>query len=359
MVGITAASQTGKKESTKPSTQVTNEDEKVFEKEEHQLIYETFLATLNPEKQIQQIEKKLQEKLSEQEAQELQSKLKSLNDQLKLLGNEDEKKILTFIFENSEDIFKNVNQESIKSLSEENFSQFLLAVFKKIREKKLANEENLKSDEIKKVVKDCVSDIRGTEARDSLVKIIGWPLGIKIDPKNISGSFMSGIKEKIPFLGGSKKEEDEPPLSDGEMVTTFLRKIFLPTFISIALMLVFGPTTFAVVGAVIGAVFAVKGGFEVLFSNNRKGTLYNPDTKKEEGKEWDKEISVGISKVLKTPVKEAEKDKKPALTTEKPVQERGNSEPSAVPEQLKANGSFQEKEDNRRQKEEEISRLPK
>lgn len=153
-------------------------------------------------------------------------------------------------------------RKKIRPLSEENFCQFLLSIFKEVREKKLAGEEDSK---VKQVVEECLDDVRGTEAKDLLIKLVGFPLGIKIDPKNISGSFMDGVKEKIPFLGGDKKEEDEPLLSDQEMVTKCLRKVFLPILFSIASILIFGPTTLAIVAAVIGTIFAVKGGIEVLF----------------------------------------------------------------------------------------------
>ncbi len=292
-------------------TQVTNKDEKIFEKEEYQAIYRAFLDTLkNLEKQTkQEIEKKkqkLKEELSDKEKQKLHRDLESLNKQLKRLQNENEKKIFTFISKNHEGIFNNINQEDIKLLSEENFCQLLLSVFEKIREKNLASEENLKNDKIKQEVDDCVADIRGTEAKDSLIKLAGWPLGVKVDPKNFFGSFKDGLLEKVPFFGKDKKEEDEPPLSDEEMVTTFLRKIFLPILFSIASISIFGPTTLAIVAAVIGTIFAIKGGVEVLFSNNKKGTLYNPhsqDEKKKEG--WDGKILDGINTILKTPVEKA------------------------------------------------------
>ncbi|MDR2978302.1 MAG: hypothetical protein LBU56_02650 [Rickettsiales bacterium] len=310
------------------------EDKKTFERKEHQLIYRAFLDTLeNPEKQTQQeinkIQEKLQEKLSEQEKEKLEKQKSLKEEQLARLHNENEKKIFTFVLENSGKIFNDVNSK-IKSLSEENFPQFLFSVFEKIREKNLASKENLENNKIKEVVDECVVDIRGTEAKDSLIKLAGWLLGMKLDQKNISGSLMSGLKEKVPFLGGGK-EEDEPPLSDEEMVTTFLRKIFLPTLFSIASILVFGPTTFAIVAAAIGTIFAVKGGVGVLFLNNKKGTLYNPDTEKE--KEWGGEISSRISEILKTPVKGTGRDNQPALAEERltqrgeqPTQGRENSE---------------------------------
>ncbi len=348
-------------------TQVTNKDEKVFkfEKEKHQLIYRTFLDIFkNPEKleeqTKQEIEKKEQEiekkKQKLKEKQKLQSDLKSLKERLPRLQDENEKKIFTFVFENSGKIFNNVNPEDIKSLSEENFSQFLLSVFEKIREKKLANEENLKNGKIKEVVDDCVADIRGTEAKDSSIKFVLEMLllligGIKIDPKNISGSFMDGMKEKIPFLGKDKKEEDEPPLSDEEMVTKFLSKIFFPVLLSTIPMLIFGPTTLGVVVAAIGAIFAIKGGAGVLFSNDKKGTLYNPHSRDEkERKEWGNEISDGINKILGTPVEKAKGSEQPISVSEQISQGKEKSEQQPVPEQIsQRNNRENEKSEQRDQ----------
>ncbi len=329
-------------------TQVTNEGEKTFEKEEHQLIYRAFLDILeNPEtlekqtkQEIEKKKQKLKEELSDKEKQKLHRDLESLNKQLKRLQNGNEKKIFTFISKNHEGIFKKINHEDIKLLSEENFSQFLLSVFEKIREKKLANEENLKNGKIKKVVDDCVADIRGTEAKDSLIKLIGLPLGIKIDPKNISGSLMDGVKEKIPFLGGGK-EKDEPPLSDKEMVTTFLRKSLLPVALFAFTTLIFGTSpimlSIAVVGLLVTEVNAVKS----LFSNNRKGTLYNPNTEKE--KEWGSEISDGINTILETPVKRVEKG---TPVSEQNSQGKEKSEQQPVPEKVSQKNEKSEQQPN-------------
>lgn len=335
-----------------PSNQVTNKDEKVFKfkNEEHQLIYRAFLDTLeNPEtlenlkkqtkQEISKIQEKLQAELLEQETQELQKNLKSLYERLERLQNGNEKKIFTFISKNHEGIFNNINQEDIKLLSEENFCQLLLSVFEKIREKNLASEENLKNDKIKQEVAECVADIRGTEAKDSLIKLAGWPLGVKVDPKNALGSIKDGLLEKVPFLGKGKKEEDEPPLSDEEMATAFLRKIFLPISFSIASILIFGPTTLAIVAAVIGTIFAIKGGVEVLFSNDKKGTLYNPHSRDEkERKEWGNEISDGINKILGTPVEKAKGSEQLTSVSEQISQENNRenekSEQSTVLEQV-------------------------
>ncbi|WP_406831639.1 hypothetical protein [Wolbachia endosymbiont (group A) of Anomoia purmunda] len=324
-----------------PSNQVTNKDEKIFEKEEYQAIYRAFLDTLknpeNLEKQTKQErekkKQKLKEELSDKEKQKLHRDLESLNKQLKRLQNRNEKKIFTFISKNHEGIFNNINQEDIKLLSEENFCQLLLSIFEKIREENLANEENLKNGKIEKVVAKCVADIRGTEAKDSFIKLPGWLFGIKVNPKNFFSSFMNGMKEKIPFLSKDKKEEDEPPLSDEEMATTFLSKIFFPVLLSTIPMLIFGPTTLGVALTAFGTIFAVKRGVEVLFSNNKKGTLYDPRDEKER-KEWDNEISDGINKILGTSVKKAKGSEQLISVSEKVSQENEKSEQQPVPEQI-------------------------
>ncbi|MGL9718672.1 MAG: hypothetical protein ACR5K9_08580 [Wolbachia sp.] len=325
--------QTVKKGSTGPSIQLTDEDKKTFEKKEHQLIYRAFLDTLeNPEKQTQQeikeIEKKLQEKLSKEQEQKLLGNLELLKERVSRLQNENEKKIFTFVFENRGKIFNDVNQR-IKPLSEENFLQFLISVFEKIREKNLASKENLENKKIKEVVDQCVDDTRSTEAKDSLIKLAGWPLGIKIDPKNISGSLMSGLKEKISFLGGGK-EKDKPPLSDEEMVTTFSRKSLLPIAFFVFTTLIFGTGPIMIGIAIVGLLFTEVNAVKSLFSNNRKGTLYNPETEEEKG--WGGEISSRISEILGTPVKGAGRDNQPAVTPGKQrTQEReNNKQPNAV-----------------------------
>lgn len=331
--------------SSKPP-KLPNEGEKTFEKEEHQLIYRAFLDILeNPEtlekqtkQEIEKKKQKLKEELSDKEKQKLHRDLESLNKQLKRLQNGNEKKIFTFISKNHEGIFKKINHEDIKLLSEENFSQFLLSVFEKIREKKLANEENLKNGKIKKVVDDCVADIRGTEAKDSFIKLPGWLFGIKVDPKNFLGSFKDGLLENIPFLGKDKKEEDEPPLSDEEIVTTFLSKIFFPVLLSTIPMLIFGPTTLGVVLTAIGTIFVVKRGVEVLFSNNKKGTLYDPSSQDKDDTEkrakLNKKICDGINKILGTPVEKAKGSEQPISVSEQISQGKEKSEQQPVPEQI-------------------------
>lgn len=309
-------------------TQVTNEDEKIFEKEEHQVIHDAF---------IQLLKNKVQPK------------------ELK----EDDEAVLAFMLSQNQIIFNNVKLEDVEPLSEENFSQFLLSVFEKIREKKLANEENLKNGKIKEVVDDCVADIRGTEAKDSSIKFVLEMLllligGIKIDPKNISGSFMDGMKEKIPFLGKDKKEEDEPPLSDEEMVKTFSSKIFFSVLLSTIPMLIFGPTTLGVVLTAIGTIFAVKGGIEVLFSNNKKGTLYEPSSQDntEKRAKLNEKICDGINKILGTPVEKAKGSEQPTSVSEQISQ--GNNRGNEKSEQQ--DRSWAGKENKRR--EETIEQQP-
>ncbi|WP_250296327.1 hypothetical protein [Wolbachia endosymbiont of Oedothorax gibbosus] len=326
-------------------TQVTNKDEKVFKfkNEEHQLIYRAFLDILeNPEnlekqtkQEIEKKEQKLKEELSDQEKQKLQSNLKSLYERLERLQNGNEKKIFTFISKNHEGIFKNVKPEDIKLLSEENFLQFLLSVSKKIREKNLASEENLENGEIKAVVDDCVADIRGTEAKDSFIKLAGWPLEVKVDPKNFFSSFKDGLLEKVPFFGKDKKEEDEPPLSDEEMVTTFLRKSLLPVALFVLATLTFGTGPIMLSIAVIGLLIAEVKVVKSLFSNDKPGTLYNPSSQDKDDTEkrakLNGKILEGIDDILKTPVTGVEKG---TSVSEQNSQGNEKSEQQPVPEQI-------------------------
>ncbi|UIP92063.1 hypothetical protein IYZ83_002440 [Wolbachia pipientis] len=296
------------------STQVTGQNEMLFKKE-HKEIYDYFVKVL-----------------------EVKAKLK-------------ESKGITdyFILAYKKILLTNVNPEKIRPLSEENFCQFLLSIFKEVREKKLAGEEDSK---VKQVVEECLDDVRGTEAKDSLIKLVGLPLVIKIDPKNISGSFIDGVKEKIPFLGGDKKEEDEPLLSDEEMVTKCLRKVFLPILFSIASILIFGPTTLAIVAAVIGTIFAVKGGIEVLFSNNRPGTLYDPSSPDKDDTEkrakLNEKIRKGIDDILKTPIESsleiiADGSKKQPTPEQAPqVGNKGGKQLTVLDEQVTVDKLFEE-----------------
>ncbi|WP_353278520.1 hypothetical protein [Wolbachia endosymbiont (group B) of Longitarsus flavicornis] len=200
----------------------------------------------------------------------------------------------SFILAYKRILLTNVNPEEIRPLSEENFCQFLLSIFKEVREKKLTIEENSK---VKQIVEGCLDDVRGTEAGDWVVDFF---------KRKIPGR---GLLKEIPGLGkvlDVKEGEDKPLLSDEEMVTKFLRKVFLPILFSIASILIFGPTTLAIIAAVIGTIFAVKGGIEVLFSNNRPGTLYDPSSPDkddiEKREKLNEKIRNGIDDILKTPI---------------------------------------------------------
>ncbi|QKX02247.1 hypothetical protein [Wolbachia endosymbiont of Dirofilaria (Dirofilaria) immitis] len=247
---------------------------------------------------------------------------------------EDDKAILAFMLDQNQVMFKNIESKDIKSLSEENFLQFLLSVFEKIRRKDLANKENLKNDEVVKVVNECISDIRNTEARGFLVKLAGQPFRIKVDHENFFASFKHGL----PFFGKGKKEDDKLPLSDEEVVTTFLRKLLLPIILFAFSVLIFGSSPIMSTINGIFLVLTVSGTIERLFFNDRKGTLYNPHSPNK--KKWSNEISSGISKVLETKVEESKQ----------PTRVREDGESFSVPEQVKANQNqlFQEKENKRR-----------
>ncbi|MBS9530689.1 hypothetical protein INQ25_04795 [Wolbachia endosymbiont of Rhagoletis cerasi] len=339
-----------------PSNQVTNKDEKVFKfkNEEHQLIYRAFLDILeNPEtlekqtkQEIEKKKQKLKEELPDREKQELQNDLELLDKRLERLQNGNEKKIFTFISKNHEGIFKKINHEDIKLLSEENFSQLLLSVFKEIREQGLAREEKLNNDKIQQIITKCVADIRGTEAKDSSIKFVLEMLllligGIKIDPKNISGSFMDGMKEKIPFLGKDKKEEDEPPLSDEEMVKTFLSKSLLPITLFAFSALIFGtgPIALAISGGLL--VWTEVSTIKSLFSNNKKGTLYDPSSQDKDDTEkrakLNGKILEGIDDILKTPVTGVEKGTPVPEQVTSVGKEKSEQQP--VPEQISQVGN--------------------
>ncbi|MGL9758378.1 MAG: hypothetical protein ACR5LA_06070 [Wolbachia sp.] len=285
---------------SEPSTQVVEKNE-ILLKEEHKAIYDAFIQLLRNKAQSKEL-------------------------------REDDKAVLAFMLDQNQTIFKNVNLEDIKPLSEENFCQLLFSVFKEIREQDLAREEKLNNDKIQQIITKCVTDIRGTEAKDSLIKLAGWPFGIKIDPKNFFSSFKDGLLEKVPFLGKGKKEEDEPPLSDEEIVTTFLRKSLLPVALFVLTTLTFGTgpimLSIAVIGLLITEVKVVKS----LFSNDKKGTLYDPHSRDEKKKEgWDGKILEGIDDILKTPVTGV---KKGTSVSEQNSQGNEKSEQQPVPEQI-------------------------
>jgi hypothetical protein len=305
-------------EKQEPPVQMTKEKRIIF-KEKHKKIYDAFLSKFKDPKtlttlenhaqgEIKSFEDLLSDEKTEESYRDAYSKyLRELNEQLPLLQDPNEKRTFAFMSNHSKKIFDNINPEDIKTLSKENFCELLLSVYKRIREENLADEENLNNGKIKQVVDECVGDIRGAEAKESLIKLIGWPLGIKVDPKNISGSIKDGLLEKVPFLGKKKEEEKEKPLSDEQMVMQFLRKSLLPILLFAFTLLIFGGgpimTPIAVIGLIITEVKAVKS----LFSNDKEGTLYNPHTEPEQKLDWNNKILNDINDILKIPVKEVEK----------------------------------------------------
>ncbi|MDX5518666.1 MAG: hypothetical protein O7177_03650, partial [Wolbachia endosymbiont of Andrena agilissima] len=110
----------------------------------------------------------------------------------------------------------------------------------------------------------------------------------------------------------------------------------------------------------IGTIFAIKGGVEVLFSNNKKGTLYDPSSQDKDDTEkrakLNGKILEGIDDILKTPVTEVEKG---TSVSEQISQGKEKSEQQPVPEQISQVGnekseqhdqSWTGKENKRREK---------
>lgn len=293
--------------------QSTNEDKRVLEG--HTIVYDTFLRWLEIYRDCNKLP-------------------------------QGEKEHFVFMLTSHKAIFNNVDQKKITEVSEENFSQFLLSVYKKIRAKNLAGEKSLNTVKIQEIVNKCLNDIRGTEVLDSLKKLIGLPFGIKIDPKNTFGSIKDGLLEKIPFIGKDKKEEDDEPALSGKwkMVKFICKSIFPIVLFLLTLSFVgIGPIMTHI--AVIGLLIAEYKIAESLFLNDKKGTVY--DTGSEEGphcschdkdivgqsakleakreeeaakkreEEFEEKISKGISEIMKIPLKkEAENRENPSTSLE-------------------------------------------
>ncbi|APR98295.1 hypothetical protein [Wolbachia endosymbiont of Folsomia candida] len=237
-----------------------------------------------------------------------------------------QKEHLVFMLTNHETIFNNVDHKKIKELSEENFPQFLLSVYKKIRAENLAGEKSLNEVKIREIVNECIDDIRGTETVDSLKKLVGKPFGIKIDTKNFWQSIKDGLLEKIPILGkvfgkGKKEEDDDKPaLTNEGMTKRFLRKSFLPIlFFALALLLsgpigVFGlftiPHIVVISIAVIAFVSAEYKEAKNLVSNDKKGTVYNPGSEEDQCFSCHEQDIVGKSAELAAKREEEEAKKK-------------------------------------------------
>ncbi|MBV0899247.1 MAG: hypothetical protein KTV77_00480 [Wolbachia endosymbiont of Fragariocoptes setiger] len=193
-----------------------------------------------------------------------------------------------YTFENGKNLINANNFKGTDQLSEENFVELLLSIFSKVYKKDLNSNE---------IVIKCVNDARNKEAKDCLIKLIGKPFGIAIEPKNILGSIKTGLMNKISFLGG-KKEEKEQAKSDTQVVINTLYKLFIP----VALFVLFSNMTtslvlfgmnigplilmISIVGLIMTQYKIIKG----LFDDVQKETVYHPESDEIEPKNWEEEI---------------------------------------------------------------------
>ncbi|VVC46221.1 Hypothetical protein CINCED_3A012631, partial [Cinara cedri] len=229
-------------------------------KEEHELIYGAFLRALK-------------------------------SDTLDPIGKE----VATFLCGNSDNILKGVDLEKVEPLSEENFCQFLLAVFKGIKVGNLASKENLTNKKIQKLVNECISDARDTQRNDSLIQGLGWFVGIKIDPKNVASSIKKGVLNKVPFLG-NKEEKNEPQKSDTELVTDVLVRVFLPIFIFVVTAIFIEVSQIMIIFGVIGLMIATGKAISSLFASTTDNLSYTPQ--EVQSKDWEESIINDINEIL-------------------------------------------------------------
>ncbi|MDG7056343.1 MAG: hypothetical protein LKM44_02535 [Wolbachia endosymbiont of Meromenopon meropis] len=337
MISVPSTSQIEKNDFSELFTQLDSGNGGDLKKRKHRLIYRAFLNTLeNPEKQARQkmrrISEKLQEEFPEEQKQKLLADLNLLDEQVSRLQSENEKKFFAFVFQNRVEIFNDINKR-IRPLSGENFLQFLISVFKKIREKKIAGEENLENEKITEIVDNCLIDARGKEARDSLMKFVTWPFGIRIDFKNISDSLMSELKKKVSFLNSNKKEGGAQLLSDEEMVVIFLRKSLFPVIFFTFAALVFNTGLIMVSIGTVGLLFNEVNQIKDLFSNKRGSILCKSQI--EEEKEWNDEVNARINEILKILIfKEVQKDDKFTVMSSMKLIQENEKQPSVILEQV-------------------------
>ncbi|VVC42755.1 Hypothetical protein CINCED_3A008881 [Cinara cedri] len=215
------------------------------------------------------------------------------------------KEFATFLHDNIDNLFKDVNLKKIKPLSEENFCRFLLATLKKIKVENLASKENLTNKKIQKLVNGCISDVRDTQRNDLLIQGFGWLVGIKIDSKKITTSFKKGMLSKIPFLGS--KEEHELPKSDTELVSNVLVKVFLPIFV-IAITAVFIKVSqIMIIFGVIGLTISTGKAISSLFANTIHDLRYAPEV---QSKDWEGSIINDINEILLKDLEQQPPDQK-------------------------------------------------
>lgn len=122
------------------------------------------------------------------------------------------------------------------------------------------------------------------------------------------------------------------------MVTTFLRKSLFPIILFSISALIFGtgPIALAISGGLL--VWTEVSTIKSLFSNNKKGTLYDPSSQDKDDTEkrakLNKKICDGINKILGTPVEKAKGSEQPTSVSEQNSQGKEKSEQQPVPEQI-------------------------
>ncbi|HCE59364.1 MAG TPA: hypothetical protein DEQ74_00805 [Wolbachia sp.] len=235
------------------------------------------------------------------------------------------KAVATFLYDNTNNIFNDVDLKRIELLSKENFCQFLLAVFKGIKAGNLADEENLKNGKVQALIDKCITNACGTEVKDSFIKLLGVPIGVEIDPKNVASSVKKGVLNKIPFLG-NKEEKNEPAKSDVKLVADALAKVLLPIFLFIVTAMFIEVSQTMIIFAVIGLIFATCKAISSLFADTR-----NQGNAQEDLTDWEGKIIEGINKTLPQDLEKqlpGKVGKKPHITQEE--ERRKNNSPGYI-----------------------------
>ncbi|WFW29817.1 MAG: hypothetical protein LJI21_00660 [Wolbachia endosymbiont of Menacanthus eurysternus] len=119
---------------------------------------------------------------------------------------------------------------------------------------------------------------------------------------------MTTLIKKIQFL--NKKEENELPLSDEEVIIMFIHKFFLPLIFFVFTTLIFSINPIVMSIAIIGLLLTEINAIKNLFLNNKNGTLYCPGIEEKKEK-WNNEVNDKIYKFLKTPIEIEKKNNHP------------------------------------------------
>lgn len=223
--------------------------------EERTIAYNAFLNTLeNLEEDTQHYIQKIQKKLLDTEIKgsdrdALEKILVEQRELLPRLQSDEEKEIFDFILANHKNIFK-VDPKKIKKfnqLNEKNFSRLLVLIYKKIREKGLADEKSLEGGEIKKVSGKLADEKRSEGS--AIKKVVDG----RVDKARRAEAWdwFVGLKSKIPWVGFlrklpgfekffGKEEEEKKQLSEKEVAATFLLQSLLPIITLIIVILLGG-----------------------------------------------------------------------------------------------------------------------